>query len=244
MWRRKHESSTDLPKQAASSAPPPRAHSARRGTAGAVVARARAAADARGVVALAARGGPRDTREGTGRREAGRTLVPPCVGARRDHGAPRRRHRVDPRCHRVDRGEHRLATPRRAADHGRARGRGGRAVRARASPADRHHVHGTRKKSLLFSRRTARSFFFGDGASLSFRRRRRAEISSNARRRRPNDDRTANTRHTKRKALPNAVHVELTVRIFLFFFQSRRTSAYLRVPPAPYIKKRRSVPFR
>jgi hypothetical protein len=170
MWRRKHESSTDLPKQAASSAPPPRAHSARRGTAGPVVARARAAADARGVVALAARGGPRDTREGTGRREAGRTLVPPCVGARRDHGAPRRRHRVDPRCHRVDRGEHRLATPRRAADHGRARGRGGRAVRARASPADRHHVHGTRKKSLLFSRK--------NGAFFLFRRRRFAFVPS------------------------------------------------------------------
>ena len=206
----------DLPKQAASSAPPPRAHSARRGTAGPVVARARAAADARGVVALAARGGPRDTREGTGRREAGRTLVPPCVGARRDHGAPRRRHRVDPRCHRVDRGEHRLATPRRAADHGRARGRGGRAVRARASPADRHHVHGTRRKVFFFLGRTARSFFFGDDASLSFRRRRAS------RRTRTDADRTttelSNTRHTKRKALPNAVHVELTVRIFLFPF--------------------------
>lgn len=204
----------DLPKEAASSAPPPRAHSARRGTAGPVVARARAAADARGVVALAARGGPRDTREGTGRREAGRTLVPPCVGARRDHGAPRRRHRVDPRCHRVDRGEHRLATPRRAADHGRARGRGGRAVRARASPADRHHVHGTRRKVFFFLGRTARSFFFGDGASLSFRRRRRA-----SRRTRTDADRTttelSNTRHTKRAK--NAVHVELTC-IFLFPF--------------------------
>ena len=43
----------------------------------------------------------------------------------------------------MDRGNHRRAPPRRAADHGRARGRGGRAVRARASPADRHHVHGT-----------------------------------------------------------------------------------------------------
>lgn len=183
----------DLPKEAASSAPPPRAHSARRGTAGPVVARARAAADARGVVALAARGGPRDTREGTGRREAGRTLVPPCVGARRDHGAPRRRHRVDPRCHRVDRGEHRLATPRRAADHGRARGRGGRAVRARASPADRHHVHGTRKKSLFFSRK--------NGAFFLFRRRRgsfRSVVAAARRscRTRTDADRTTTERRT------------------------------------------------
>ena len=122
---------------------------------------------------------------------------------------------------------------------------GARSARAQALPTA---ITSTvrERKVFFFLGRTARSFFFGDDASLSFRRRRRAEISSNARRRRPNDDRAANTRHTKRKALPNAVHVELTVRIFLFFFQSRRTSAHLRVPPAPYIKKTpfRSVPLK
>ena len=91
-----------------------------------------------------------------------REARPPLCRCARDHGAPRGRHRPDTRCHRVDRGNHRRATPRRAADHRRARERGGRAVRARASPADRHHIHGTRarKKKKKTCVQNARVFVF------------------------------------------------------------------------------------
>jgi hypothetical protein len=93
---------------------------------------------------------------------------------------------------------------------------GARSARAQALPTA---ITSTvrERKVFFFLGRTARSFFFGDDASLSFRRRRRA-----SRRTRTDADRTttelSNTRHAKRKALPNAVHVELTVRIFLFPF--------------------------
>lgn len=139
---------------ASSSAPPGRAHSARRGTVGGRCRpRARRGGHAR-------HHRPRGLRRSTSTprryqssgRETGRhhrvwrEARPPLCRCARDHGAPRGRHRPDTRCHRVDRGNHRRATPRRAADHRRARERGGRAVRARASPADRHHIHGTRAR--------------------------------------------------------------------------------------------------
>lgn len=137
---------------ASSSAPP--GHSARRGTVGGRCRpRARRGGHAR-------HHRPRGLRRSTSTprryrssgRETGRhhrvwrEARPPLCRCARDHGAPRGRHRPDTRCHRVDRGNHRRATPRRAADHRRARERGGRAVRARASPADRHHIHGTRAR--------------------------------------------------------------------------------------------------
>jgi hypothetical protein len=90
---------------------------------------------------------------------------------------------------------------------------GARSARAQALPTA---ITSTvrERKVFFFLGRTARSFFFGDGASLSFRRRRRA-----SRRTRTDADRTttelSNTRHTKRAK--NAVHVELTC-IFLFPF--------------------------
>ena len=156
---------------ASSSAPP--GHSARRGTVGGRCRpRARCGGHAR-------HHRPRGLRRSTSTprryrssgRETGRhhrvwrEARPPLCRCARDHGAPRGRHRPDTRCHRVDRGNHRRATPRRAADHRRARERGGRAVRARASPADRHHIHGTRgvpkkkkfSRFVFFSSRTERA---------------------------------------------------------------------------------------
>ena len=157
---------------ASSSAPPGRAHSARRGTVGGRCRpRARCGGHAR-------HHRPRGLRRSTSTprryrssgRETGRhhrvwrEARPPLCRCARDHGAPRGRHRPDTRCHRVDRGNHRRATPRRAADHRRARERGGRAVRARASPADRHHIHGTRarEKKRLASKMLVFLFFFSE----------------------------------------------------------------------------------
>lgn len=153
---------------ASSSAPPGRAHSARRGTVGGRCRpRARRGGHAR-------HHRPRGLRRSTSTprryqssgRETGRhhrvwrEARPPLCRCARDHGAPRGRHRPDTRCHRVDRGNHRRATPRRAADHRRARERGGRAVRARASPADRHHIHGTRARKKKKVSRFFLSWFF------------------------------------------------------------------------------------
>ena len=166
---------------ASSSAPP--GHSARRGTVGGRCRpRARRGGHAR-------HHRPRGLRRSTSTprryrssgRETGRhhrvwrEARPPLCRCARDHGAPRGRHRPDTRCHRVDRGNHRRATPRRAADHRRARERGGRAVRARASHADRHHIHGTRgvpkkkkfSRFVFFSSRTERA----RGTSAAYRNR-------------------------------------------------------------------------